>query len=148
MSRAIIIGYGNPSRCDDSVGHYIVEKAMDAAGDGVDCHVCHQLGIELAETIKDYDLVVFVDAHAGKFQEELRVAHVQAAYSSSAFTHSLNSGSLIALTKTLYQHEPRALSVSVRGHDFSFGTGLSAETQKWASMAVVRILEIMEGRDH
>lgn len=146
MSRVIVIGYGNPSRRDDSVGHYIVEEVMNAASGRIDCHLCHQLGIELADTIKDYELVIFVDAHAGKFKKELRVTGVEATYSSSAFTHSLTSGSLIALTETLYQKKPDALSVSVRGHDFDFGTGLSDKTHRWADEAVVRILEIADER--
>ena len=86
MSRVIVIGCGNPSRRDDSVGHYIVEEVMNAASGRIDCHLCHQLDIELADTIKDYELVIFVDAHAGKFKKELRVAGVEATYSSSAFT--------------------------------------------------------------
>lgn len=142
MPQAIVIGYGNPSRCDDSVGHYIVDKIAEAAGDSIDCLACYQLDIELADTIKDYELIIFTDAHVN-FPEELRVVDVEPIFSSSAFTHLFTPGSLLSLANTLYQKTPRAFLVSVRGHDFSFGTELSEKTQKSADMAVTRILEIV-----
>ena len=146
MSHILIIGYGNPSRRDDGVGHYIIEKITQMAGEKIDCLACHQLGIELADTIKDYDRVIFVDAHVSDFPEEIKVVSVDATYSTSAFTHSIKPGSLVALAKSLYQKEPQALVVSVRGNDFDFGTELSAETRKWADVAVARILEMADGK--
>ena len=143
MKRSLVIGYGNPSRRDDGVGHYVVEKLRRRAGDKVDTLALHQLGPELAETIKDYDLVIFVDAHAGEYAEELRMAPVEAAYHPSAFTHFMNPGSLLALVKGLYREEPQAFVVSIRGYDFDFGTELSEKARRHADNAVNRIIEMI-----
>jgi len=142
----LVIGYGNPSRRDDGVGHYVVERIEQLAGSGVDTLALHQLGPELAEAIKDYDLVIFVDAHSGEYAEGLRVTSVEAAYRPSAFTHLISPNSLLALARSLYQKEPQALTVSIRGYDFDFGTELSEETRKWADVAVERILEMVDAR--
>jgi len=139
----LVIGYGNPSRRDDGVGHYVVEKVERLAGGSINTLALHQLGPELAETIKDYDLVIFVDAHSGEYPERLRVASIEAVYRPSAFTHFMSPNSLLALAKSLYHKEPQAFSVSVRGYDFDFGTELSAETHRWADIAVERILEMV-----
>jgi hydrogenase maturation protease len=143
VSRVIVIGYGNPSRRDDGVAHYVLEKLQDLADDRLELIACHQLGIELAETIKDYDLVIFVDACVGDREEELKITAVQSGYTPSAFTHFLKPGSLLALTESLYDKQPRAFIFSIKGHDFDFGTELSEETQKWANDAVEKILDIV-----
>jgi len=143
MKRSLVIGYGNPSRRDDGVGHYVVERLERLVGDKVATLALHQLGPELAETIKDYDLVIFVDAHAGEYAEELKMAPVEAAYRPSAFTHFMNPGSLLALVKGLYREEPQAFVVSIRGYDFDFGTELSEETRKYADDAIDRIMEMV-----
>ena len=180
--KCLVIGYGNPSRRDDGVAHYVLEKLRaksekqiqdtgykiqntgywissilhPASGIQylVDILACHQLGIELVEIIKDYDLVIFVDAYTDsanqkskiKNQKCLLVAPVEAIYHPAAFTHHMNPSSLLALTISLYQKEPRAFIVSVRGYDFDFGTELSPETHKWADEAVNQILDMIEHR--
>ena len=143
MKRSLVIGYGNPSRRDDGVGHYVVERLERVVGDKVDTLALHQLGPELAETIKDYELIIFVDAHAGEHAEGLRVAPVKAAYRPSAFTHFMNPSSLLALAKSLYQKGPCAFTVSIRGYNFDFGTELSEGTRKYADGAVDRIIEMI-----
>jgi len=142
VSRAIVIGYGNPSRQDDGVGHYVADKIEQLANDRIDALICHQLGIELVETIKDYDTVIFVDAHAGERSTNLEITSIEPVYSASAFTHFVKPNSLIALTENLYKKRPDAFLVSISGHNFDFGTEFSPETQKWADIAVEKILEM------
>jgi len=143
VSKSLIIGYGNPSRRDDGVGIYIAEEIEHLTDGEIDVLICHQLGIEMAETIKDFHLIIFVDAYVGERDEELKVASVEATFQLSAFTHRTTPGSLLALTKSLYQKTPQAFMVSIRGYDFDFGTELSEETQKWAKIAVQKILEMV-----
>ena len=78
--RALIIGYGNPSRRDDGVGLAVInglrrrlgKAPFDEGDDGynelggpVDTLFLQQLMPELAETLAGYDRVWFVDAHLG-----------------------------------------------------------------------------------
>jgi len=142
VSRVLVIGYGNPSRRDDGVGHYVAQEIQERAVDNISTLIVFQLGPELTETVKDYDLVVFVDAQVGQSAEGLSVIPVEAAYRPSAFTHTMSPASLLALTKALYKKEPEALIVAVPGYDFDFGMGLCDETTKWAEAAIERILEL------
>ena len=145
--RVLLIGYGNPSRGDDGVGHYVAKEIRERAVRNISTLTLCQLGPELAETVKDYDLVVFVDAQVSQSAEGLSVVPVEAAYRPSAFTHVMSPASLLALTKALYQKEPQAFIVAVPGYDFDFGTGLCDETTKWAEAAIERILEMSRERE-
>ncbi|HUM35830.1 MAG TPA: hypothetical protein PLQ85_03060, partial [Anaerolineae bacterium] len=76
--RTLIAGFGNVFRRDDGVGPTVVnavrarlgrtpldslDDGFETLGETVDTVVLHQLVPELAETVKDYALLIFVDAH-------------------------------------------------------------------------------------
>jgi len=144
----IVIGYGNPNRQDDGVGHYVADRIADkidqSSNKQIDVLTCHQLEVELIETIKDYDVVIFVDAQSNERSANLEISEVESIYSTSAFTHFMKPSSLIALTECLYKKKPKALLVSINGYSFDFGTDLSPETQKWGDIAVNEILRLIE----
>lgn len=161
--RTLIIGCGNPSRSDDSVGLYVINQinrhlgkspvrvdvAFAGLEDGPDDDdqvmtvFLQQLGPELAELVADYDLVIFVDAHTGSYAEELRFAPVTPSYITSAFSHHLEPAAVLALAEMLYGRVPQAYAVSVRGYDFQFGTKLSDETRALADNALEQILAVL-----
>jgi len=160
VPRALVIGYGNPSRRDDGVGHYVVnalrqrlgqiplgaeEEGFDKLGQDVDTLCLQQLIPELAETVAGYDLVIFVDAHTGAYPEDLKVARLQPDYRPTPTSHYFKPEMVLALAKALHGSEPQALAISIRGYDFNFGTELSPETRRHADLAVERILRILEG---
>ncbi|OGO04551.1 MAG: hypothetical protein A2Y73_04935 [Chloroflexi bacterium RBG_13_56_8] len=142
VPRTLVVGYGNISRRDDGVGHYVAERIQDQGVESIHTMVLQQLGPELAETISDYDLVVFVDVYLDKNAEGLQVISVESLYRPSAITHSLSPSSLLALTQALYHRQPRAIIVAIPGYDFDFGMELSEGTERWAGVAVERILKI------
>ncbi|MGB9594761.1 MAG: hydrogenase maturation protease [Candidatus Poribacteria bacterium] len=144
MRPVIVIGYGNPNRQDDGVGHYVADKIDQLFSKQIDVLKCHQLGIELVETIKDYDIAIFVDAQSSGRPTNLEISTVEPAYHTSAFTHFMKPCSLIALTECLYKKKLKAFLVSINGYNFDFGTDLSPETQKWADIAVNEILKLVE----
>lgn len=144
MPKAIVIGYGNPSRQDDGVGHYVADKIDQLSNDQIDVLICHQLGIEIVETIKDYDVAIFVDAHVGERSTNLEITPIESCFTTSAFTHLVKPTSLMALTERLYQKCPKGFLVSISGHNFDFGDDFSPETQKWANIAVKEILKLID----
>ena len=146
MPRVLVVGYGNPSRRDDGVGHHVVQGVRDRAVEGVSTVALHQLEPELVETLKDYDLVIFVDANADQTAEGLKITPVEAAYRPSAFTHLMSPSWLLALTRALYHRGPKAFIVGVPGYDFDFGTELSDRTSRWVPDAIERILEMSRER--
>lgn len=158
MRHSLIVGFGNLYRRDDGVARYVVNALLqhqgrpplDALDDGldnlgypVDVVCLHQLVPELVETLKDYQQVVFVDAHVaaettpalyeGRLATEHRVPFVY---------HQTHPSTLLALTQSLYGSAPAAILISLQGHDFDFGEGLSVETAILLPAAVERILEL------
>jgi hydrogenase maturation protease len=154
--KALVLGFGNLYRRDDGVGRAVVNGVRERLGrapllpldDGfyalgcpVDTLVLHQLVPELAETVADYELVVFVDAHVADVPELLREEHIEPAYCSSSFvTHQTHPATVLELAEKICGHAPRAVMLSLRGHDFDFGEGLSSETAALVPLAVDRIL--------
>lgn len=155
MERVLLIGFGNPYRRDDGVGPVVVnqvraalgysalgylEDGFDSLGHEVDTLLLHQLTPELAETLVHYGLVIFVDAHVEQLPEPVLEQWLQDTYMPPMVSHQFHPSTLLALTRELYGHTPQALLISVRGHDFDFGEGLSPETVPLAQKAVKIIL--------
>lgn len=155
----LVIGYGNPSRRDDGVALHVVNAlrarwgrpALDAGNDGWDdlqgsrdSLFLQQLTPELAETLADYDVVVFVDAALPEAGEPVRVLPVEPALRMAAVSHHMEPGALLALTHQLYGQAPAGWLVSVRGHDMDFGDRLSPETAAALPEAVARVAALVE----
>ena len=152
--RALLIGYGNLSRQDDGVAWHVIngvrlrwgQPALAPSADGweelggtCDSLFLQQLAPELAATLQQYDLVVFVDASVQE-AEPVRVERVSPGYALAAISHHMTPGSLLALTQQLYGRAPEGLLVSVQGHNFDFGDELSAATALAVPEAVERIV--------
>ncbi len=159
----LVVGFGNAYRRDDGVARFVInalltrlgrsplgslDDGFDQLGHSVDVVLLHQLVPELAETLKDYDQVIFVDAHVGDnmpaplYEESLEVS-----YRTPFVYHQTHPSTVLALTYQMYQHVPAAVLFSIRGHDFDFGEGLSPETAALVEPAAARILELTEAQD-
>lgn len=159
MGKSLIVGFGNLYRRDDGVARHVINTLLkhwgrpqlDALDDGwdnlgqpVDVVCLHQLVPELVETLKDYQQVIFVDAHvptegappiyAGTLAVEHRTPFVY---------HQTHPSTLLALAQSLYGDAPAATLVSVQGHDFDFGDELSPSTAALVPAAVDRILNLV-----
>src|SRR5947199_6179560 len=97
---ALIIGYGNPLRGDDAIGQVAADAlAAEAAIDGADAFHCHQLTPELAERIATVDLVVFVDAAAGRQPGSVIVTPVRGSLEAmTGLAHHVDPGELLAMS--------------------------------------------------
>jgi hydrogenase maturation protease len=155
--RTLVIGYGNPYRCDDGVAYHIInairekrgqrpltpeEDGEDELGGALDTLMLHQLLPELAPLFKDYARVIFVDAHAGGIAEEVRVIPVEEDYGFQAVTHHMSPGMMLTLARQLGGAAPHGWLVSVKGTDFDFGAELSAACAQYAAEAARRIEEL------
>ena len=158
MARTLVIGYGNPHRADDGVAYYVVNALMERLGQNAlgqndtgleelgaqtDSILLTQLVPELIDTLVDYDQVVFVDAHVLEDVPELHCQSIASEYTSSAFTHHMTPAMLLSLLKALHHKEPAGHVVSVRGRDFDFHRGLSANTAALVQPAVECILQMI-----
>jgi len=55
---------------------------------------------------------------------------------------------VLALAHQMYGRAPKTVLLSIRGHDFDFGEGLSPETAALVEPAVVRILALIDKANH
>ena len=149
MTRAIILACGNPLRGDDGVALEIVRRLE---GSDLACETefyCKQQWTpELAQTISESDLAVFVDASedipAGTIRlEPLSVRDQQ----SSVRTHSLNAEQLLSLARELYTRMPRkAFLLAIGGASFKLGDPLSEIAQGVVSRACAEIRVLLDAR--
>lgn len=121
MTGTLLLGIGNIYREDDGVG----PKCVDLVSlPGVSRLTVQELVPELAETIRDYERVVFVDA---SLQGEPAELHPLLPRDTSfPLTHQMTCEGLLALTEALYGRAPRAFLLSIRGLFFDHGETLSA----------------------
>jgi hydrogenase maturation protease len=159
MNKALIVGFGNVYRRDDGVGAAVVnavrqklgrpalgpeDDGFDDLGHDVDTVLLHQLVPELAETLAGYALVVFVDAHAGASLEDVREEWLQPCYRTPFISHQMHPCTVLSLIPGAATQPPAGVLLSVRGHDFDFGEGLSPQTAALVPAAVRRIEELLQ----
>lgn len=159
MKKTLIIGYGNPDRQDDGVAWHILHGIADSFGLSVDPDSVSdlvqvnknldlmyllQLVPELSERISQYEQVCFVDAHTGDIPEQIRTVEILPKLRRSPFTHHLTPEMLLEICQAIYKKHPKALLVSVRGHEFEFSDKLSVLTSKLVPDAVRQILQWLE----
>jgi hydrogenase maturation protease len=160
LKKSLIIGYGNPDREDDGVAWHILRALTIKLGlpspesyedefsgsETIDFAFYLQLTPEMAEDIKDYEHVCFVDAHTGNIPEPVRLISVESEFQHSPFTHHLTPQSLLSMCETLYGRKPDAVLLSVLGHRFLFSRQLSKETTALVPQAVDLIWEWLNAR--
>ena len=158
---ALVLGLGNLSRRDDGLGWFTVNEVrgrlglarlgeyddgLDALGHEVDCAFVPQLAPELAEVAAQYRRLVIVDVRvtgddgieASKITGELAAVRL--------LSHELSAGDFVSLIEGLYHCHPCAYLVSVKGHDYDFGVGLSSEVAAVLPEVVEEVLALVGRR--
>lgn len=141
--KTLVIGYGNDSRNDDGVGWFVVRQLHRRQLPGVAFETAHQLEVDFCETVRDYDLIVFVDAAIPESPSPWRREEVVPGFQSHAVAHFLTPADVLGLCRTLYGVAPRGVLFSIRGHDFNFGMELSPATRQAAEEVVAAIVELL-----
>lgn len=146
MSGTLILGWGNPSRRDDGLGPALAERlaALDLPGVTVETDL--QLHVEDVADLARHERVVFADA-AREGEAPFWVRRGRAEGDGLSFTtHSVSPGALLTLSRRLFDAEPEAWILGVRGYDFDdFGEGLSAEAQSNLDEAVAFVESAVRG---
>jgi hydrogenase maturation protease len=129
MTQILIVGYGNPLRCDDGVGWRAAEAlSRSLPFPEIEIVIRHQLTPELADNLRYADLAFFIDAaHDGQPGELIfEPLTLQRGIIDS---HQLSPVRLLALAQQLYGANPRAFAVSLCGECFDHGSTLSAKVE-------------------
>jgi hydrogenase maturation protease len=142
MQSAVVIAYGNPLREDDGVAWIVGERLRQLRPD-VDVLTLHQLTPELAETLSDAQVAVFVDARVGGSAGEVSTCAIEPFAHSQAMTHGLGPEALLAYSLHLFGRAPRAYLVTVSGERFGVGCGLSDAATRAVPEAARRTAELL-----
>ena len=158
MSRILIIGFGSIDRGDDGVAYHVInalrqrlgqnmldedETGLEELSNQIDSVFLVQLAPELMDIMAGYDQVVFVDAHVLENVGNLHCVPVLPEYTPATITHHMGPAMILALLKALYQREPTAYLVSIRGYNFDFHRNLSPDTASLVEPAAEYIFHSM-----
>ena len=153
--RTLVLCYGNPDRQDDGVAFHIMVRLARELGyilpdpSENDRQPCRrspdlmfvlQLSPELAKTLAQFDRICFVDAHSGQMTQDIVWQELKGEYQASPLTHHIAPATCLSLIRTLYNRQPEAVLVSIRGYEFDFSHSLSPQTACLAEQALQRIL--------
>ena len=127
----LIYAYGNPGRQDDGLGNCMVdllEPWLSENGiDNVELDSNFQLNIEDAESIRDKDVVVFIDASIEDI-DDYHFGIVEPSEGRSEFTmHAASPAYILALCIKLYTKHPETYLLQIKGYEWEFQEGLSAK---------------------
>ena len=144
MARVLVLGYGNPLRCDDGLGWQVaVEMFRANKSPEVLVLPCHQLTPELAEPISRAETVLFIDsAHQGS-PGDFRCEEVRSPTGPASFTHHLSPAGLLDLASELYGCCPRAHLLTICGESFEMGESLSTTVSAHLPELKTRVRELI-----
>lgn len=133
----LVIGYGNPGRLDDGLGPALAEAIEKLRLPGVTVEAAYQLGVEDAAEVARHKIVVFADASTNA-PEPFEVKRIRAAERSLSFSsHSVRPEEVLSLAKELFQAEPEAWLMGIRGYEFNeFGERLCERARENLARAV------------
>jgi hydrogenase maturation protease len=129
--KRLVVGVGNEYRRDDGIGIRLAERASLP---GADVLTVSGIYPELAETLREYDVVVFVDAAVEG--DPVALGRIFPEESSLPLFHQITCGGILALTEALYHTCPEAWLLAVRGYDFEHGEGLTEKAQENLTQAL------------
>lgn len=124
--RTLIIGIGNPLRCDDGLGWVVAEQLTQDGDLDCDIHVVHQLTPELAQSVASADKVIIIDANREGEPGALRVYPLSlSALPSTGSTHATTPEEIALLAESIYGRCAPIIVVTMTGADFSLGEQFS-----------------------
>ncbi|HKT89790.1 MAG TPA: hydrogenase maturation protease [Candidatus Sulfotelmatobacter sp.] len=143
--RVQIVAYGNPLRSDDGVAWRIADALTGKySAEEVEIVTLHQLGPELAESIRRTECVIFIDAAAGPGRPgDVRIAEVPRSSDAPGFCHAVSPSHVLTMAAQLYGAQPRAFSTTIVGLCFDHGESLSKPVQAAIPVLIERIEELL-----
>lgn len=146
-AKVVVIGFGSPIRGDDAFGPLVADQLADRLQTPqVEVWSRHILTAEMAESLRDATLVLFVDAAVkgavGEVAEHQLTPRRDVA---DAIAHSVDAQGLLAWTEGLYGHAPPAVLLSTRAVTFEYANyQLSPQVQAVVAPLMQRAEELVK----
>jgi len=141
----LVIGYGNPLRCDDGVGPKVAEAIEELHLPDVHTLSCHQLSPEHAEPVSRARTVIFVDA-AVDAPNEVQLRKLEPNTSSQLMAHAADPRTMLALARDVFGHCPEAWWLTIPAAKLEFGEEFSPLARRGYEAALRQIQALAEGR--
>jgi hydrogenase maturation protease len=141
----LVIGYGNPLRCDDGVGPRVVEAIEALRLPAVQTLICHQLSPEHAEPIARARTVVFVDA-AVDAPKDVQLRKLEPNATSQLMAHAADPRTMLALARDVFGHCPEAWWLTIPAVKLGFGEELSPAARQGCEVALEQIRTLASRR--
>jgi hydrogenase maturation protease len=127
IDRKLIIGYGNPLRGDDGVGWEVASRlAVIIPEEAAHIVTVHQLTPELAESVSEAELVIFIDASNVENPGTWRCEEVKPrSMSGNSVGHHFDVSALLAYSQAIFHSSPQAFVVSVAAKSLEFQDNLT-----------------------
>ena len=144
LKNILVIGIGNPLRCDDGVGPYIAD-CIEAKGlNDVKVWVTQQLQVEDLAAMLEFKRVILVDASlAGPLLDFHPVKKTGDQTLSSS--HHLSAETFVNLASSIYHKDLHMHLCSIKGDSFDVGDKISPDVLQRAQDAVELICSSLKG---
>lgn len=139
-----VIGYGNDLRNDDGIGQRVANAIACWHLSTVKSLAVHQLTPELATTLANTELAIFVDACLTSENSQVQVQSLLPSCFIGNSSHLGDPRSLLALTSVIYGHCPLAYLVTVPGVNFELGDRLSSIAETGVVIALLKIIQLLD----
>ena len=144
--KILIIAYGNPIRQDDGVGWRAARHLRELfRDDPMEVIFRQQLTPELVLSVSNASRVVFIDSEVGDTPGTITLRDLDPAHClSPGITHQMAPAELLAWTRILCGHLPRADLVTITGAAFDLNESLSPPVEA----ALPALFEMIKGLVH
>lgn len=128
--KILLVGIGNNCRGDDGLGWKFVELVESMGLDFMDYEYRHQLQVEDAALISEYEVVYFIDASYEKMDKGFELRQCEASDEEQVSSHAQSPGTILKLANNLYKKFPEAYVLAIGGEEWELQTSLSEAGEK------------------
>lgn len=135
-NKGIVLGIGNTGRQDDGLGWLFLDHIKNKGFIDYDLEYRYQLQIEDAELISRYQNVLFVDASKEKIEDGFYLRTCMPSEEYSFSTHELMPETVLFLAEKLYNSQPKARLLGIRGYKWELKNGITKKAGENLKKAV------------
>lgn len=145
--KILVYGYGNPGRMDDGLGPVFTELVSnwvlinEVENISVDSN--YQMNIEDAYSIRDYDIVIFVDATVGDVAD-FKLEELAPSGKVSFTMHAVSPAFVLDLCEKLFRTTPAAYMLEIKGYEFELKEELTLKAKKNLNLAFNAFQELIK----
>jgi len=146
----LLYGYGNPGRKDDGLGPALIDLVekwiIQEKIENIHLDSNYQLNIEDAYTIRDYDMIIFLDASVEDI-DDFMLTRVVPSDRVNFSMHSVSPSFVLYLCNEIYDYTPDAFLLHVKGYLFDLEEGLSPKACENLNLAFNFMKDLLSESD-